>query len=550
MADLLPFHEFMDHPHFGGDWFGGKPSFDAWRVVARAIFGEPLAGPEQLKIWQEISGQPGYLPTGEMANTAFLCVGRRGGKDVFSCALLTYLSTVGAERYGYLANTVPGETLMAMLFALDKKQASVALKYTRAFFQKPVLKKLVKRETSEGIELVNGIEIGIMVADSASSRGRSVCVGIFDELAHWKGSENSVNPASDVWDAVEPSTSTIPNALLLGISSPHIRSGLFYERVNASYGKPGRTLTIKAPTWVMNPTVPRDGEFLTRQFEENPANFVSEYAAEFRNDLEQFVSLDVVQAAVDAKCFERPPETGKTYHLFIDPAGGSGKDSMTAAVAHCEGEMVILDAVREIKPPFSPQAATAELAEFFKSYVPYGAKVYGDRWGGEWPRELLRSHGIEYRIAPAVRTDLYVHLLPQLNSRRVRLIENQKLVAQLVSLERTNQSGGKLKIDHPQGAGHHDDLANAVAGAVYVATKNLHQKPAKLAGPVFATANGFSTMPGGPTKPQAGQLFVRYNELGTRRELTREEKDDDWREFDRREAEAAKRPPVRQTYFG
>jgi hypothetical protein len=45
---------------------------------------------------------------------------------------------------------------------------------------------------------------------------------------------------------------------------------------------------------------------------------------------------------------------GTSYAAFVDPSGGS-LDSMTIAIAHREKDgRAILDAVRERRPPFSP----------------------------------------------------------------------------------------------------------------------------------------------------------------------------------------------------
>jgi hypothetical protein len=54
-------------------------------------------------------------------------------------------------------------------------------------------------------------------------------------------------------------------------------------------------------------------------------------------------------------------------------------------------------------------------------------------------------------------------LLPLLNSGRVVLPRNDRVVAQLVGLERRTTRAGKDSIDHSPGA--HDDLINSVAGA-------------------------------------------------------------------------------------
>lgn len=103
--------------------------------------------------------------------------------------------------------------------------------------------------------------------------------------------------------------------------------------------------------------------------------------------------------------------------------------------------------------------------EFAKTLKDYGvSEVTGDRYGGEWPREAFRKHGIQYRLAEQTRSDLYRDLLPKLNSRQVELLDSKVLKAQLVGLERRVARGGRESIDHAPGG--HDDLANAAAGVV------------------------------------------------------------------------------------
>lgn len=161
------------------------------------------------------------------------------------------------------------------------------------------------------------------------------------------------------------------------------------------------------------------------------------------------------------------------YTAFVDPAGGSGGDSMTLAIAHAErpGEktVIVLDAVREIRPPFSPEAAVGEYASVLAAYGL--ARVTGDRYAGEWPREQFRKHGIEYVPSELTKSALYRELLPLLNSGRLELLDQPRLLAQLASLERRTGRGGQDTIDHPPGPHAHDDLANACAGACVLASK-------------------------------------------------------------------------------
>ena len=135
---------------------------------------------------------------------------------------------------------------------------------------------------------------------------------------------------------------------------------------------------------------------------------------------------------------------------------------MTLAIAHRQDEVMIIDATRERKPPFSPEEVVAEFAALLKVYRI--SKVTGDRYGGEWPRERFREHGIRYEPAAKARSDLYRDMLPAINSRQVELLDDARLVAQIVGLERRTARGGRDSIDHAPGA--HDDLSNAVAGVV------------------------------------------------------------------------------------
>ena len=138
---------------------------------------------------------------------------------------------------------------------------------------------------------------------------------------------------------------------------------------------------------------------------------------------------------------------------------------MTLAIAHKEGETEILDVIRERKPPFSPEAVVEEFATLIKTYR--CSRVYGDRYAGEWPREQFQKRGVFYEPADRSKSEIYVDLLPLINSRAIDLLDHDRLLMQLTSLERRTSRAGKDSIDHPPGA--HDDVANAVAGALVTA---------------------------------------------------------------------------------
>jgi hypothetical protein len=100
--------------------------------------------------------------------------------------------------------------------------------------------------------------------------------------------------------------------------------------------------------------------------------------------------------------------------------------------------------------------------------------VQGDHWGGEWPREQFRKHGVQYEPSKKTKSDIYLEFLPLLNSHRVELLDHTRLIAQLTQLERRTARSGHDSIDHPKGA--HDDVINSAAGALVMAA-DIRQQP-------------------------------------------------------------------------
>jgi hypothetical protein len=108
-----------------------------------------------------------------------------------------------------------------------------------------------------------------------------------------------------------------------------------------------------------------------------------------------------------------------------------------------------------------------ELAQLFKSYGI--SSICGDRYGGEWPREQFSKFGISYEPAPKTKSNLYVDLLPLINSARIELLDYPRLISQLCALERRTARGGRDTIDHAPGG--HDDVCNAVAGLAAISNQ-------------------------------------------------------------------------------
>jgi hypothetical protein len=447
----------IDDPNLFAPWFRDSSTWSAWRAFLAALFALPMSDAD-LKVFTEYTARvtPPAVPFSE----AYLVCGRRAGKSAILALVAVYLATF--KNYApYLA---PGERGTIAIIAADRKQARVIFRYLASLLRDiPMLAQLIERETAESFDLANRVTIEVSTASYRTARGYTFIAILADELAFWR-SDDSANPDTEVLAAVRPGMGTIPGAMLLCASSPYARRGALWEGFRRYHGDDkAKVLVWQAPTRAMNPTMSQ--RMIDEAMEREPAAAAAEYLAEFRTDVESYISLEAVRACVTIGVRERSPQRQWRYVAFVDPSGGSA-DSMTLAIAHKEGSTAILDVIREATVPFSPEAIVEEFTDTLRKYRI--TRVIGDRYGGEWPREQFRRHGANYEPSERTKSQLYVDLLPLVNSRAVDLLDNDKAVFQLVGLERRTGRGGKDSIDH--GPGGHDDVANAVAGALALAS--------------------------------------------------------------------------------
>jgi hypothetical protein len=437
-------------------WFTGD-SWSAWKAVLKAAFCIVMT-PAELATFSEMAG--GRSPPRKRVRELVVIAGRRCGKDSIASMLV---ANAAAIEEGHLGRLRPGEQAHCFLIACDRAQSLVVEGYVRSFFNEiPDLRAMVTRETKLGLELNNRVAISIATNSYRQTRGRTVLMGVLDECAYYRD-ELSASPDLELYRALMPSMSTLPDSMLVLISSPFKRSGLLYDKWKSSFCKDDdRVLVINASSLQLNPTL--DRAEIAADREKDPEAAKSEWDGRFREDVGAYVSIEAVEAAVVAGLVSRRPLSRQTYWGFCDPSGGLS-DSMTLAIGHRENGRYVLDLAIEKKPPFQPSAVVGEMAATLKCYRI--STVYGDRFAGEWPREQFRKHGVRYEPAEKSKSEIYLAFLPLINSSLVELTDDRKLVAQLCQLERRVVRGGRESIDHPRGL--HDDLANAVAGVLVLA---------------------------------------------------------------------------------
>ena len=437
-------------PALFGPWFK-RGDWSAWFTFLAALFGLPMDH-RQRTLYRKATGRRGTRT--EPFSEGWLVVGRRGGKSFITALVAVWLACFREYRE-YLQ---PGERGTVLIIAADRKQARVIFRYIQGLLENvAMLKPLIVRMTTEEIELSNGVSIEIGTASFRSTRGYTIVSALLDEVAFWR-SDEAANPDDEVINAIVPGMATIPNSMMLALSSPYAKRGVLWDAFRRWHGKEdAEALVWRADTRTMNPSVPQS--VITRAMEKDEAKARAEFLAEFRSDLESFIVREVVDQATRSGPLMLPFDSANQYAAFVDPAGG-GHDEFTLAIGHQDEDQTIIDAVHARRGV--PADTVAAFVEILKGYGI--RKVVGDKYAGSWPADEFGKHGIEYTPSEKPKSGLYLDLLPALNSGRVELPPDDKLVNQLLGLERRTARGGRDSIDHPPGG--HDDRANVIAGLV------------------------------------------------------------------------------------
>jgi hypothetical protein len=307
----------LDDLRLFGRVFQGD-SWSVWRAFLAALFGLPLEG-EFLNTYRKHTGRE-EPPDGLVAE-AYAIVGRRGGKSRVAALVGVFLACF-RDYSGVLG---PGERGVVMLIAPDRRQARVVMGYVRALLEVPLLTSMVQAHRRESIDLKNGISIEVHTASYRTVRGYTIVAAILDELAFWR-SDESAEPDIEVVRALRPAMATVPGAMLLGISSPYSRRGVLWNAYRQHFGEDSDVLVWQASTESMNPNV--DERVIAEAYRDDPVAATAEYGAEFRSDIDSYVTREAVEAVVVPGRRELPPVPNVRYRAFVDPSGGS-QDSMT-----------------------------------------------------------------------------------------------------------------------------------------------------------------------------------------------------------------------------
>ena len=376
---------------------------------------------------------------------------------------------------------------------------------------------------SENPQARASIKVLFAACNAKSLRGSGNVVIILDEVAHFL--EVGGSSAEQVYEAVSPSNAaftpkdefgqpsygddTQSEGRILMISSPLGKQGLFYNKFQqgmAGGDAGGNLLCVQAPTWEVNPTVP--AAVFKEAYAYDPRMFYQEFGAEFsdrtlgwledENDL--FACINKTHRA-QSRGIPRTP-----YFVGFDL--GLVKDASSIAITHIEpGGRIILDYIGAI------QAGVGEFAnkdrldfEEVAAWIHLLSRRFHfhkgifDQWGAIPLEQALQKKGLSMfegkLFTPKEKSEIWANLKSMMWDRiegKPRLVlydiserekaeylrreekppEHLPYIEEIRSLQATYKAQYIIDVAAPNTEGKHDDMADALARSVYLASLHL-----------------------------------------------------------------------------
>jgi phage terminase large subunit-like protein len=141
-------------------------SWSGWHSLLIALTGAELTDTERVA-FKNLTKREREPADGKLCECFLAIGGRRSGKTKSMAVYSAWLATC----VDWSSNLSLGERGRILLVAPGMDQARVLLTYIRDIFQaSPKLKAAIKNETTDQIELINGITLEVTTASAARSR--------------------------------------------------------------------------------------------------------------------------------------------------------------------------------------------------------------------------------------------------------------------------------------------------------------------------------------------------------------------------------------------
>lgn len=361
-VDIITFAE--------SELYCGIKLFKRQKLILKAFYVEDFTEEEKADI--DLLINEGKIPkdfwekyywhreNGTVFNEILLIIGRRGSKSTLASLIAVYeaykllLIPDPVEYFGLVKGTkiniinVANNEEQAVEILFDKIKSLILRNpfftdkilpekvmsseiYLMTEHDKKVLEELKHRKIKR-FEPTLVIRAG--PATSAGIRGHAAIVVIFDEMAFYEV-DKGAKFGKELYDALIPSVKQFKeHGKIIGISSPYLESGIFYDTyVNIQTKNLRGMLFFQLATWEINENILF--EDLKDELEKDPDYFWREFGAKFGSVSNRFLPPEKVDAIFDNNLFLRDIGIDDYYyHGHADPAKSNA--GFAIAIGHRE----------------------------------------------------------------------------------------------------------------------------------------------------------------------------------------------------------------------
>jgi len=380
-----------------------------------------------------------------------LLSGRRGGKSLLSDVIACYEALIpDMSQY-----TRPGEDRYILIVSVREDNAKVHIRQiVRMLRHTKAIGGMIKQVKQDRVILKNNTTIMSLPASARAGRGYGASLLLLDEAAFFVDTMGN-SSAEVIFEALSPTVATFGEmARIIITTSVNAETGLVYELYDRTLsGELDDWHITKKATRELNPKVSE--KVINSALKRDPESAQAEYFAEFRAQLESFLSAEAIDRCVDPEIKQGKAGSDNHYLMAVDPA--LMRDNYGYGIAHLENGVVMLDYINRLTAPVNANAAEDLLKSLVERYKPSSVLCdnasTSQRLKGKVPMVYTPfTRQQKLRIYGALKEAINLGML---------IIPNDKdLIAELKALQIRNG----VDISAPKaGRIKHDDLADCLA---------------------------------------------------------------------------------------
>jgi hypothetical protein len=459
-----------------------------------------------------------------------LVIGRRGTKSTTISLIVNFetyrlLKKLSPQEY---YNMLPDQEIRITCIATSKDQAALLFRmitghlersdYFKKYRNKPTLDYMqlsTQRDIDTyGAAMRPSLRIVAAPCSGRSSRGHNNIITIMDEMAYFFESDASADKSDkNIYESITPSVARFnspdgePHGKVICISSPAARTGKFFELYQRSLEPDcNDLLMIQAPTWEVDYTL--SPKVLRSKYSESPSTYMVEYGATFSDRVtawienEQILRVNIIPGLkTKTMSYEQTP-----HFLGIDLA--SKNDGCAVAITHIVKKEYEKTFKNFIELDYiDVRYAKDEDKEFFRiddqvqwiydlSKKFFITKGMIDQYMGYGFLPAFHDKGLkQIELVPMSRdmnSKIYQNLMSKMIDAALRIpegeerfVDNKKtkdlsLITELLRLRCVIHSKYLITVEAPDIKDIHDDLSDAYARSVYLATEFMSNSGALI----------------------------------------------------------------------